>query len=93
MTVASDELTIVQFFNDKQGSCDQHHQQTGLLCDNVCQLLATGRWFSSGTPVSSSKNTDSHDITEILLKVALNSINQTGFFFFNISSRVRVKHN
>ena len=40
----------------------------------VCQCLATCRWFSSSTPVSSPKNTDSHDITEILLKVALNTI-------------------
>jgi hypothetical protein len=31
----------------------------------------------SGTPVSSTNKTDRHDITEILLKVALNSINQT----------------
>jgi len=28
----------------------------------------------SGTPVSSTNKTDSHDITEILLKVALNTI-------------------
>jgi hypothetical protein len=34
--------------------------------------LATGRWFSPGTPVSSTNNTDRHDIAEILLKVALN---------------------
>jgi len=49
------------------------------LCDKVCQLLATGRWFSSGTPVSSTNKTDRHDITEILLKVALSTIkpNQT----------------
>jgi hypothetical protein len=32
----------------------------------------TGRWFS---PVSSTNKTDRHDITEILLKVALNIIN------------------
>jgi hypothetical protein len=30
-----------------------------------------GRWFSSGTLVSSTSKTDCHDITEILLKVAL----------------------
>jgi len=30
-----------------------------------------------GTPVSSTIKTDRHDITEILLKVALNTINQT----------------
>jgi len=38
--------------------------------------LATGRWFSPGTPVSSTNKTDRHDITEILLKVVLNIINQ-----------------
>jgi hypothetical protein len=37
----------------------------------------TGQWFSSGTPVSSTNKTDRHDITEILLKVALNTIKQT----------------
>jgi hypothetical protein len=30
-------------------------------------------WFSPGTPVSSTNKTDRHDITEILLKVALNT--------------------
>jgi hypothetical protein len=39
------------------------------LCDKVCQWLATGQWFSPGTPVSSTNKTDRHDITEILLKV------------------------
>jgi hypothetical protein len=38
--------------------------------------FATGRWFSPGTPVSSTNKTDLHDITEVLLKVALNTINQ-----------------
>ena len=45
------------------------------LCDKVCQLLATDGWFSLGIPVSSINKTDHHDITEILLKVALNTIN------------------
>jgi len=35
-------------------------------------LLAHGRWFSPGTPTSSSTKTGRHDIAEILLKVALN---------------------
>jgi hypothetical protein len=35
-----------------------------------------GWWFfSPGTLVSSTNNTDLHDITEILLKVELNTIN------------------
>jgi hypothetical protein len=38
-----------------------------------------GQWFSPGTPVSSTNKTDHHDITEVLLKVALNTINKTTF--------------
>jgi hypothetical protein len=41
--------------------------------DKVYQLLAHGRWFSPGTPASS---TGCHDIAEILLKVALSTKNQ-----------------
>jgi hypothetical protein len=33
-------------------------------------------WFSPGTPVSPTNKTDRHDIAYILLKVALNTINQ-----------------
>ena len=44
------------------------------LCDIVCQWLATGRRFSPGTPVYSTNKANRHDITEILLKVALNTI-------------------
>jgi hypothetical protein len=40
------------------------------LCP-VIQLLAHGRWFSPGTPASSTTKTGRHDIVEILLKVAL----------------------
>ena len=47
------------------------------LCDKVCQWLATGRWFSPGPSVSSTNKTDRHNITEIFLKVALNTIKQT----------------
>jgi hypothetical protein len=41
------------------------------LCHKVCQWLATGQWFSPGSPVSSTNKTDRHNITEILLKVTL----------------------
>ena len=41
--------------------------------DKVYQLLAQGRWFSPGTPASSTTKTGCHDIAEILLKVALNT--------------------
>jgi hypothetical protein len=39
--------------------------------DKAYQLLAHGRWFSPGTPASSTTKTGSHGIAEILLKVAL----------------------
>jgi hypothetical protein len=39
--------------------------------DKVYQLLAHGRWFSTGTSASSTTKTGRHDIAEILLKVAL----------------------
>ena len=42
------------------------------LCDKVCQWL-----FSPGTLVSSINKADCHEITEILLKVALNTITLT----------------
>jgi hypothetical protein len=39
--------------------------------DKVSQLLAHSRWFSPGTPASSTTKTCRHVIAEILLKVAL----------------------
>jgi hypothetical protein len=44
--------------------------------DKIYQLLAHGRWFSPGIPASSTTKTGRHDIVEILLKVALSTINQ-----------------
>ena len=45
-----------------------------ILCDKVGKGLMTGRWFSLGPMVSPNNKTDCHDITEILLKVVLNTI-------------------
>ena len=47
------------------------------LCNKMWQWFVAGLWFFPGTPVSSTNKTDRHDITEILLKVVLNTINQT----------------
>ena len=64
------------------------------LCDKVWQWLAAGLWFSPGIPVSSSNKTDRHDITDILLKVALNTNTLTmGLIIIsakNVSSNNRV---
>ena len=59
------------FVNYKKGCT-----QLAARSDKVYQLLAHGRWFSPGTPASSTTKTGRHDIAEILLKVALNTINQ-----------------
>jgi hypothetical protein len=56
--------------------------------DKVYQLLAHGRWFSPGTPASSTTKTGRHDIAEILLKVAINTkyqIKSNNFFAITIS--------
>ena len=45
--------------------------------DKVYQLLFHGRWFSPGTPASSTTKTGRHDLAEILLKVALHTNNQS----------------
>jgi len=59
------------FLNYKKG-CTRF----AVASDKVYQLLAHGRWFTPGTPASSITKTGRHDIDEILLKMALITINQ-----------------
>ena len=59
------------FLNYKKG-----YTRLAAASDNVYQLLAHDRWFSPGTPATSTTKTGRHDIAEILLKVALNTINK-----------------
>ena len=62
------------------------------LCDKVCQGLAIGQWFSLGIPVSSTYKTDLRDITEILLKMAICTVqptNQPANHFLLISDRIK----
>jgi hypothetical protein len=73
--------TDVVSSNHDQGECTT-------LCDKVCQ------WFYTGPPVSSYNKTDRHDITEILLKVASNTIKQTnGIPYFLDRNLANVKKN
>jgi hypothetical protein len=58
--------------------------QLAAASDKDYQLLAHGRWFSPGTPVSSTTKTGRHDIAEILLKVALETKNQSINPFINL---------
>jgi hypothetical protein len=55
----------------------EEYNITYILCDQVCQWLAASQWFSLGTPVSSTSRIDHHNITKILLKVALSTITLT----------------
>ena len=88
----SDEFTrslpIVLLSNSRRGVLDT------TLWDKVFQWFATSRWFSPGTPVSSTNKSDRHDITEILFKVALNTINHhpttTNLSIMYIRSRSRI---
>ena len=43
------------------------------LCDKVWKWLMAGWWFSPGTTISSINKTERHHISEILLKVALDT--------------------
>ena len=45
--------------------------------NKVYQLLVHDRWFSPGTPASSTTKPGRHDIVELLLKVALSTNNQS----------------
>ena len=57
-------------------SCElEPHSWPGELDTTLCDKLCQGQWFSPGTPVSSTNKTDHHDIYEISLKVAFNTIN------------------
>jgi hypothetical protein len=55
--------------------------------DEVYQLLAHGRWFSPGTPASSTTKTGRHDIAEVLLKVALNTKNQIKLIYYKLETK------
>jgi hypothetical protein len=49
------------------------------LCDKVCQWLVTGRWFSPGTPVSSTNKTGRPCITNIKLSHCLILFNKYSY--------------
>jgi len=75
-------------FDFRSGRCIQHYvikflsnlrQVGGFL--RILRFPPTGGWFSPGPPVSSTNKTHHHDITEILLKVALSTIKQANKLF------------
>ena len=63
---------------------------TRIASDKVYQLLTHGRCFSPGTPDSSTTKTGRHDTAEILLKVALTTINQIKSSITNLYIKVDI---
>ena len=61
------------------------------LCDKVCQWLVVVLWFSQGTPVSSTKKIDRHDITEILKEVDF-AISQASITYWKLKKTLKVDH-
>jgi hypothetical protein len=55
----------------KNSKLQKGYPRLAAASDKVYQLLAHDRWFSPGTPASSTTKAGHHDIAEILLKVAL----------------------
>ena len=63
-----------------------------IICDQVCQWLEICQWFSPGTPVSFTNKTDHHDITKILLKVALNTTNPQTWWCYKDKKIIHYHH-
>jgi len=63
------------------GAFISYFSQDTALCDNVCQWLAAGRWFSPGTPVSSNNKTDRHDINWNIVESGVKQHNPPNPYF------------
>jgi hypothetical protein len=72
LSMQSVYITTDVGFESRSGRGVQHN-----MIKFVSDMQHDGTWFSAGTLVSSTNKTDHHDITEMLLKVALNIIKQT----------------
>ena len=61
--------------------------------DSIQHYLIVCRWFSPRTLVSYTNKTDHHVITEILLKVTLNTITLTPYtYYIHITKEVLYEH-
>ena len=94
LALARFEYTLVVICTDCVGSCKStYHTITNTTMsaasDKVYQLLAHGRWFSPGTPASSTTKTGRHDVAEILLKVALNTKIQIQIQKYNVRCHIK----
>ena len=67
-------ITNTAWVRAQIGKLQKGSTRLAAASDKVYQLFDQGRWFSPGTPASSTSKTGRHDIAEILLKVALKEI-------------------
>ena len=65
---------VVGFTNTCAISAYQFESRSWRGVQHYVIKFVSGRWFSPGPPVSSTNKTGRHDITEILLKMALDPI-------------------
>jgi hypothetical protein len=74
-------LCVISTYNEKRLNYD-------LVSDNIFCIAKSNFtwWFSPGTLVFSTNKTDGHDMTEILLKVALSTINHQILCIFQTSA-------
>jgi hypothetical protein len=68
------------------------HIPLWFLINNLMSLTCDRSVVFSGTLVSSINKTDCHDITRILLKVALNTINQPITWIPPLANHLKFKH-
>ena len=71
LTVHTSLLSIRRGFAPSFVNYKKVYTRLAAASDKVYQLHTQGRWFSPGTPASSTTKAGRHDIAEILLKVAL----------------------
>ena len=66
----------IHFFFRSCRGCNRDRMVVGFIATCTCAISDLHQVGSPGTPVSSTNETDNYNITEILLKVALKTINQ-----------------
>jgi len=64
-------ISVFHYHIYESESCSWRGVLDIALCDKVYQLLATGRWFSPITLVSSANKTQRHDIDEIFFECGI----------------------
>ena len=68
---------LIQAYHAQLCKLQKRCTRLAVPSDKEYQFLAHGRWFTPGTHASSTTKTGHHDIAEILLKVVLNTKNQS----------------